>query len=866
MKKIFTLLTVLGLSVMGLKAQQVWTGATSTDWNDATNWREGAVPPDTGRIQISTSFVTVDPITLLPVVDPVTLLPLDPLPVTRFPVLSANTSVDNLTIDAGATLNLNGKTLNVFGRVSGTGLIVGSPTSGIYAGGPGAVIYKLAAEHTLEFSANPARYFEDFSTLENPASPGYGTIEFGDATATFDVSASTSVGEPIIYNDILDPAINFLTVGDASNGVKLVLDMIGTEDITAFSGLFGFTDLGFAEINGHRRFNLVIKFKDGSPDVIRRDSTSLVGAPTFIGVVANRAISQISMEPLENNVYAKMSDLTFGKRVAFGPLNADTLGSLTVDLYHADTLTLADTVNIAQVVTPMRGTILADSKIKLMSSLAGTARVASHNDSSNVAGNVIVERYIPSSRKQQWRFLGFPLSDSAAISDLTGFNYDFTLPTLKYFNPAGDDLVYGTGNAAANAGYVHYTDATQKVGPGQGIAAWLYTSATPENGTLANAITISSTGLLNESGASFTKTLQLGTAGWNLVGNPFASTIDWNSAGITKTNLDATVYRWNPETVNWSTYNSTTGVSTGNGTRYIESGAAFFVKSGASRVITPALTFAQSAKSAEAGTADHLSRNGKRLDIASQRVGSDASSQLSGLRVRTSGTGNTVPADIYLDLSKSDATAAFDSKYDALSMGRSAGADVKFAGEQDEMAVQFDAPIKTPGAEKRYYPLNLSVPQQGAASIDVAVEGSWNSLNTVSLIDTKDNKTIPMVGGKLSYAFKMQDLKEPGRFLLAINHVASKGADNSKEVTVRVLNNPVRSETIQALISHPSAKAKNWSVLSASGSAMSNGQINPADASVQHELKAGKLNSNGVYYLKVNFENGDSKTVRFVKL
>lgn len=123
-----------------------------------------------------------------------------------------------------------------------------------------------------------------------------------------------------------------------------------------------------------------------------------------------------------------------------------------------------------------------------------------------------------------------------------------------------------------------------------------------------------------------------------------------------------------------------------------------------------------------------------------------------------------------------------------------------------------------------------------------------------------------MVGGKLSYAFKMQDLKEEGRFLLAINHVAAKGADNGNEVTVRVLNNPVRSETIQALISHPNAKAKNWSVISASGSAMSTGQINPSDASVQHELKAGKLNSNGVYYLKVNFENGDSKTVRFVKL
>jgi hypothetical protein len=780
--------------------------------------------------------------------------------------LVAGTKVDNLTIDAGASLNLNGQTLTVFGKVSGTGLIVGSSTSGVYAGGPGAVIYKLGDQHVQEFSASPARYFENFSTLETPASPGYGSIEFGNVAGTFDVSASTSIGDPIIYNDFVNPAINFLTVGESNNGIQLILAMIGTEDVSAFSGLFGFTDLGFAEINGHRRFNLRIKFKDGSPDVVRRDSTTGIGQSTFIGVVANRAISQIIMEPLENNVYPKVTDLTFGKRVAFGALNANTLESLTVDLYHRDTLALADTVNIAQSVTPLRGTLFADSKIRLLSTAAGTSRVAAHNDSSRVAGNVIVDRYVPSSRKQQWRFIGFPHADSVAISSLRGFNYDFALPTLKYFNPAADNLVYGTGNATGNAGYVHYTAATQKVGPGQGIAAWLYTSETPANGILGSDITISSTGVLNESGASFAKTLQLGTAGWNLVSNPFASTIDWNSAGITKTNLDSTVYRWNPASVSWSTFNSTTQVATGQGSRYIESGAAFFVKSGTSRVVTPPLTFAQSSKSVEAGTAAHLSRNGKRFDIASQRVGAGAPSQLSGLRVITSGTGNTVPADIYLDLSKSDATAAYDNKYDAIAMGRSSGADVKFGGEQDELAVQFDAPIKTPRAEKRYYPMTISVPQSGTANIDIAVEGTWNSLNTVSLIDTKDNKTIPMVGGKLSYAFNMQDLKEEGRFLLAINHVASEGADNSKEVTVRVLNNPVRSETIQALISHPNAKAKNWRVLSASGSAMSTGQINPSDASVQHELKAGKLNSNGVYYLKVNFENGDSKTVRFVKL
>ena len=858
MKKIFTLLTVLGLSVMGLKAQQVWTGTTSTDWSVGANWAGGVVPPDTGRVTIPA--------------------------VANLPVLSANTSVDNITLAAGATLNLNGRTLTVLGRVAGAGQIIGSPTSGIYAGGSGVVIHKDSTQHIREFSATPANYFENFVTLDNPASPGYGSIEFGNADLTFDVSASASIGDVIIHHEAapanpLFPG-DFMTVGESANGINLTLTMTGTEDVTAFSGTFFLTDLGFQGLTGQSSFNLRVKFKDGSPDLVSTQQTLVItGAPVFIGVVTNRAISQIVMEPLRNNAYASMANLRFGRRSQFGILNLDqtgtnnVLGSLTVDILATDSVKLGGNTNIASVVTPRSGSLFSDGKLRLLSSLAGTAMVASHSDTGKIIGNVAVERYIPAGRKNQWRFLGFPYSGPLTISNITGTAFDFAIAntqapsTIKYFDPTTDNGLIGAGNnALGNAGYVAFTDATGQIASGQGVAAWLYgTAGAASQGTLASALTIASSGVLNETGAAYSKTLQLGTNGWNLVGNPFASTIDWNSAGITKTNLDSTVYRWNPEAVSWSTYNSTTGIATGNGSRYIESGAAFFVKSGGLRV-APALSFAQTAKATDAGTADHLVRNGKRLDIASQRVGTAPVSQLSGLRVKTIGTGNSIPVDIYLDLSKSDATPGYDSKYDAVAMGRTSGADVKFVGENDQFAVQFDAPIKNPGAEKRYYPLVVSVPQQGAANIDIAVEGAWNSLNTVSLIDTKDNKTIPMVGGKLSYAFKMQDLKEEGRFLLAINHVAAKGADNGNEVTVRVLNNPVRSETIHALISHPNAKAKNWSVISASGSAMSTGQINPSDASVQHELKAGKLNSNGVYYLKVNFENGDSKTVRFVKL
>jgi hypothetical protein len=62
--------------------------------------------------------------------------------------------------------------------------------------------------------------------------------------------------------------------------------------------------------------------------------------------------------------------------------------------------------------------------------------------------------------------------------------------------------------------------------------------------------------------------------GWNFVGNPFTSAIDWNaSSGWTKTNIDNTIYVYNSP--NWSTWNGSTG--TNGGTQYIASGQGFFV-------------------------------------------------------------------------------------------------------------------------------------------------------------------------------------------------------------------------------------------------------------------------------------------------
>jgi hypothetical protein len=179
--------------------------------------------------------------------------------------------------------------------------------------------------------------------------------------------------------------------------------------------------------------------------------------------------------------------------------------------------------------------------------------------------------------------------------------------------------------------------------------------------------------------------------------------------------------------------------------------------------------------------------------------------------------------------------------------------------------MQFDRPIVNNGKEKRYYPLTVTVPEAGKTKLELDVEGAWNSLNTVYLIDKKEGKTIPLSGKKLSYEFNMTSTQEEDRFVLAFNHVNVSEKSGITATDVRVMNNPVRSDVIDAIIAHPSAKAKSYSIVNGSGATLNRGSIQENN-SVQHQLGFGKSNANGVMYLRVDFENGDSKTVKFIKL
>ena len=160
----------------------------------------------------------------------------------------------------------------------------------------------------------------------------------------------------------------------------------------------------------------------------------------------------------------------------------------------------------------------------------------------------------------------------------------------KYLYPGTGFLFYFRGNKTTNA-------AAKIVSP----------FVAPESVVFTN------TGVLNQ-GAVQVKNWQTGTTtllgtntssvatarGLNLVGNPYASSIDWdNTTGFTTTNISTSIYIFNPVTNQYETYvRNSGGAGTGAGSGdIIASGQAFFIKI-ASIPGTGSFTFNEAAKSA----------------------------------------------------------------------------------------------------------------------------------------------------------------------------------------------------------------------------------------------------------------------------
>lgn len=251
---------------------------------------------------------------------------------------------------------------------------------------------------------------------------------------------------------------------------------------------------------------------------------------------------------------------TSAQVIPAGTFSGNAVDNLTIN--NASGVSLNGTLYIYSVLTATTGTFTTNNNLTLLSTPIQTAFIDG-TGTGNVTGEVTVQRFIPSAFGYKYLsspYTGIQVSQYAEEVDLAA---DF--PTFYSYN-----------ENQLTTGWDIFTNPADVLTPGAGYALNFGTAATP--------LTIITKGIVNN-GTIGPVTLynhnQPYTLGFNLVGNPYPSPIDWNATGWTKTNIDNAVYYFDAGSTNQyqGTYSSYINGISSNGVanNIIPAQQAFFV-------------------------------------------------------------------------------------------------------------------------------------------------------------------------------------------------------------------------------------------------------------------------------------------------
>ena len=324
---------------------------------------------------------------------------------------------------------------------------------------------------------------------------------------------------------------------------------------------------------------------------------------------------------------------------------AQSLGGTSPVLFNnltvasGSTTTITTTGQLLNGILVSNSTLNANGNITLLSTVTQTALIDG-SGIGQVSGNVIMQRYLPS-----------------------GFGYKYFSSPFQgaTVNEFGDDMdlsasfstFYEYDESRVSAGWVSYTNSAGVLNPMHGYAV--------NFGSGVAALTADVTGVVNNGNLSRTmyNNNETYTKGFNLVGNPYPSPIDWDAGtGWTKTNIDDALYYFKAGGADqysgtYSTYINGTS-SDGLATNIVPSMQGFFIHvSDGAWPVTGTLG---------------IDNNVRIIDNSHQFIKSDNGSTKSFLRVVANfgdKQDSSDPLVIYFD---EKAQNEFDSRLDALKL------------------------------------------------------------------------------------------------------------------------------------------------------------------------------------------------------
>jgi hypothetical protein len=633
-----------------------WTGTTSTNWNTGANWRGGIVPTgiddcfvgvnlsftyfpnipaSSGSVSVGSiafgsmggqaSGVVVNTGSTLIVTRAITyqsdagsglgytciLSGLGTINVTSISVIANSPLASSYTETlASAVANLNVIT-NIAVTSSNNGAVLLNARFNLTGGTAlvtGLIQTTNTATSTSSFIVNPASsatlQLVNTAPLSGLSITGTNVIAFNNTGATVQYSGASQ----IVYTDA---AITGLSGGVSYQNIKFS----GTGIKTAATG----------------NLNIAGDY-----------ATTLANDP---GNYVNLAGPAVNFNGTVQNLAGGPGNGTTFYNVSFSGTGTKTLASGSFYVASTGVLTMAGNSS---------STILAAGGLLTLHSDATSSASIAVIDSPGpaITGNVNVERYVSGGNGYRgYRLLSSPVygSTDCLNNNISGINYiknssyiTGTTGTAGGFDKAGNPTLYlyreniapsnasfisgnyrgiNTIGTASNYDYLIDGDAgTFNIPAGNGVlfffrgdrsvntlAAETIVTYIPTNTILTASGTLN-TGQIIMRNWYTPSSPNLGwtTAnpnptgrGFNLAGNPYASSIDWEqyntitpTTGIYTQNIGITVYELNPVTRNFDTYQKG-GAHTNNGSNIISSGQAFFVQAMGP---APRLIFNESAK------------------------------------------------------------------------------------------------------------------------------------------------------------------------------------------------------------------------------------------------------------------------------
>ena len=737
-----------------------WNVASGS-WNTAASWTPARTFPAISDILVFDGSTQSAP--------SVTLNFSSPQSIGRLKVIN-NANVTFATSDAARTLNIgyagvaspqlevaSGSILNVSAAnavtikvLSGfTGSISGNIT---FSASSGSIAHKLLAGDASGITFNSGSTFTagaNFSGNAFGAAAPYNAVIFASGSTYIFEAGSNPFGA-------LAPSsvVVFQTGSSYKQKANLSPSLSGRTfanleiDFTAFSqsmtGAGAFTCDNFTITNATTvGFNLTggVNIKGN----IAANSGSLSFSPA--------SLNTINFNGSSTQTISGSGTLTFGSNASIVVDNAVVAdrnvtfgGNLTINAAKSLTVNAAKQLTVTGTLTNNAGT----TGLVLKSDATGTASLIH-----NTAGvDATVERYLVQGvttplAVKEYHFVSSPLANALSNVFTGYYMYKFTESTNAWSSMLANQSI------GVMKGYTVYKS---------GMSSDTRSFA----GTLNNGSIGSVDNLTHANNALY---------GWNLVGNPYASPINWDaSTGWTKTNVDGAIYFWIEASKSYSSYAA--GVGTNGASNYIASMQGFFVKA-----------------SVVNSTATLMMDNNVRVHNGQTFLKNNTNNTL-----RLAVTNGDFSDETVVRF-KQESTNLFDSKWDANKlMSEDAIAQLYTLAGNEDLSINTLPEI----SNNLMVPLNLKVNLNGTYTITASELTSFDA--TEIYLEDLNTKQLIHLNEQASYSFNAETNDAANRFMLHFGTPATINESNASSLNAYAsgnniyINNPTLSNVKEVVI------------------------------------------------------------------